>query len=204
MPTGYTQIILNDDVTTGKDFLKSCAIDFCIAGREGWSLEDVKNLKPHNYYKNLCGEYYCEQQKLQNMSKDELRTYMISEHNEEIELDKKALLRCENENKKLIKVRKEIEKWECPVAYTSLKEFALNQIDISMNSDELIDLYKTRINLNQTLDTSDEAVDAWYNSKMQELADNLDYASKKYEEEIDRVNQQKQWVGQLLENLENI
>lgn len=204
MPTGYTQKILNGEVNTGKDFLKVCAIAFCIAGREGWSLEDVKNLKPHDYYKNLCGEYYCEQQRLRNMSKDELKVRMLLEHNEEIEFDKKALLRCENENKKLIKVRKEIKKWKCPAAYINLKEFALNQIDISMNSDELINLYKERINLNQTLDASDEAVDTWYKSKMQELTDNWDYASKKYEEEIDRANQQKEWVGQLLEDLENL
>lgn len=205
MPTGYTAYILDDEVTTGKDFLKLCTRAFGVAINqrdEPLNVPTNERQEMNNHYRNRMSEAITNLNNIFEMNYDQMTFAMTQEHHEKVKHATETVRRLEDENIKLIKVKDEVEKWKPPTEeHQNLKKFALEQIDMSMNSDGLVDAYIE--DMNKVLDTSQESVLEWYDEKLEDAMSELNNAYKWYKEEYKRIDSRNQWMKEFLDSLED-
>lgn len=136
--TGYTAQIENGNITTGKDFLKLCTRAFGIAmdmREKPLSVPTPTQFEPDPYYKQKYDKAVEVRNKWKQMTFDEAKQKIIEKYNTEITQAKKSLENYKLEDEKYKKVRNEIVKWNPPTdEHKALKNFALEQIDLSMNT----------------------------------------------------------------------
>ena len=146
MPTGYTSFIENGKVRTAKQFLHLClrAFGVCINMRDD-SLkltddytEDISKgyQEDINYHKKQLTSAEKKLSEIQSMSEEELCEKYIKETSEKIQYYLKAEDKRSKNNKKYLEIYSAIAAWDCNPEFQSIKDFALNQIDISMDKDD--------------------------------------------------------------------
>ena len=103
---------------------------------------------------------------------------------------------------KYLKVRNEVDSWIPPTSeHEELKKFALNQIDISMNTDYC---KYCEEELNKELDISDDAVWKYINDINEFYEKDTERAYQRWQEELKRAADKNKWMKQFLDSLENI
>ena len=139
---------------------------------------------------------------MRQLTFEEAKQQMIDNYNENIISAKKCLERYKSEDEKYLKVRNEVESWIPPTSeHENLKEFALHQIDISMNTDYYKYLEK---DINKELDISDDAVWKYIKDINEFYEKDVERAYQRWQEELKRVADKNKWMKQFLESLENI
>lgn len=205
MPTGYTAYIKDGDITTGKDFLKLCLRNFGAAINmrdEPLSKPVPTQFEPDPYYKKDYEETVKIRNKYRQMTFEEAKKELIEKHKKDIESTRKSLDKYIAEDERYMKVRDEIEKWIPPTSeHENVKKFALNQIDISLNTD--IREYCNK-ELSKDLDVSDEAVYSYMNDINEFYENDVARAYKRWQEELKRTADKNMWMKQFLDSLENI
>ena len=205
MPTGYTAYIKDGDITTGKDFLKLCLRNFGVAidmRDEPLSKPVPTQLEPDPYCKRDYDVTVEIRNKYRQMTFEEAKKELIAKHKKDIESTRKSLDKYIAEDERYMKVRDEIEKWIPPTSeHENVKKFALNQIDISLNTD--IREYCNK-ELSKALDVSDEAVYSYMNDINEFYEDDVARAYKRWQEELKRTADKNMWMKQFLDSLENI
>lgn len=205
MPTGYTAYIENGDITTGKDFLKLCTRNFGIAidmRDESLSVPTQTHFEPNSYYKKEYDKAVEVCNKYRHMTFDEVKQEMIKSYNDRIASAKKCLEDYKSEDEKYKKIRDEIVKWNPPTdEHDGLKKFALEQIDISMNTS----YYKyLEDDLNKELDISDKAVYTYMNDINESYEKDVEMVYRRWQEELKRTAEKNLWMQQFIDSLENI
>lgn len=205
MPTGYTVYIKNRDITTGKEFLKLCTRNFGIAidiRDESLSVPTPTHFEPNSYYKKAYDKAVEVRNKYRKMTFDEAKQKMIENYNERIASSKEYLKDCKSEDEKYKKVRDEVAKWNPPTSeHEGLKKFALEQIDMSMNTSYCKYLED---DINRQLDVSDEAVFAYMNEINEQCEKDVERAYRRWQEDLKRADEKNMWMQQFLDSLENI
>lgn len=205
MPTSYTAYIKDGDITTGKDFLKLCLRNFGIAidmRDEPLSKPVPTQFEPNPYYKKNYEKTVETRNKYRQMTFEEARKELIEKHKKDIESARKSLDEFIAEDERYMKIRDEIEKWIPPTSkHENVKKFALNQIDISLNTD-IREYYNKE--LNKELDISDEAVYAYMNDINEFYENDVARAYKRWQEELKRTADKSMWMKQFLDSLDNI
>lgn len=205
MPTGYTAYIEDGDITTGKEFLKLCTRAFGIAidlKDEPLSVPTKTHYEPNPYYKEKYEKAVKVRDKMRQLTFEEAKQQIIDKYNEDVAYNKKALDIYKSEDEKYLKVRNEINSWVPPTPeHEELKKFALNQIDISMNTN----YYKyCEEELNKELDISDNAVWKYIKDNYKICEDNVKRSYRRWQEELKRADNKNKWMKQFLDSLENI
>ena len=205
MPTGYTAYIKDGEITTGKEFLKLCTRAFGIAidlKDEPLSVPTKTHYEPSLYYKKDYEETVKVRNKMRQLTFEEAKQQIIDKYNEDITHAKKCLDMYKSEDEKYLKVRNEVVSWIPPTSeHEELKKFALNQIDISMNTK----YYKyCEEELNKELDISDDAVWKYINDINEFYEKDTERAYQRWQEELKRVADKNKWMKQFLDSLENI
>ena len=140
--------------------------------------------------------------KWKQMTFDEAKQKIIEKFNTEITQAKKSLENYKLEDEKYKKVRNEIVKWNPPTdEHKALKNFALEQIDLSMNT--YIYNYLER-DLNKELDISDNAVWKYINDMNASCEKNVGEAYEQWQEELKRTDEKNTWMQQFLESLDSL
>ena len=205
MPTGYTAYIKDGDITTGKEFLKLCTRAFGIAidlKDEPLLVHTPTHYEPNLYYKNDYEETAKVRDKMRQLTFEEAKQRIIDKYNEDIASAKKSLEKYKAEDEKYLKVKNEVETWIPPTSeHEELKKFALNQIDISMNTDYC---KYCEEELNKELDISDDAVWKYINDINDFYEKDTERAYQRWQEELKRVAEKNKWMEQFLDSLENI
>lgn len=205
MPTGYTAFIQDGDITTGKDFLRLCLRNFGMAINmrdEPLSKPVLTQFEPNPYYKKDYEETVEIRNKYRKMTFEEAKKELIEKHKKDIESARKSLDKYIAEDERYMKVRDEIEKWIPPTSeHENIKKFALNQIDISLNTD--IREYCNK-ELSKNLDVSDEEVYSYMNDINEFYENDVARAYKRWQEELKRTADKNMWMKQFLDSLENI
>lgn len=205
MPTGYTAYIQDGDITTGKDFLKLCLRNFGIAidmRNEPLSKPVSTQFESNPYYKKNYEKTVETRNKYRQMTFEEAKKELIDKHKKDMESAKKSLDEFIAEDERYMKVRDEIEKWIPPTSeHENVKKFALNQIDISLNTDMREYCNKE---LNKDLDISDEAVHLYMNEINEFYENSVARAYKDWQEALKRTTDENMWMKQFLDSLENI
>ena len=202
--TGYTEQIENGNVTTGKDFLKLCTRAFGVAMdmiEKPLSVPTPTHFEPNPYYKEKYDKAVEVRNKYRQMTFEEAKQDIIKKHNAEITQTKKFLEKYKLEDEKYKKVRDEIKEWIPPTPqYEALKNFALDQIDLSMNTYFYNSLEKE---LNKELDISDDAVWKYINNMNASCEKNVGEAYEQWQKDLKRTAEKNTWMRQLLESLDN-
>ena len=202
--TGYTEQIENGNVTTGKDFLKLCTRAFGVAMdmiEKPLSVPTPTHFEPNPYYKEKYDKAVEVRNKYRQMTFEEAKKDIIKKHNAEITQTKKFLEKYKLEDEKYKKVRDEIKEWIPPTPqYEALKNFALDQIDLSMNTYLYNSLEKE---LNKELDISDDAVWKYINNMNASCEKNVGEAYEQWQKDLKRTAEKNTWMRQLLESLDN-
>lgn len=203
--TGYTEQIENGNITTGKDFLKICTRAFGVANsliEKPLSVPTPTHFEPNPYYKEEYDKAVEVRNKWKQMTFDEAKQKIIEKYNTEITQAKKSLENYKLEDEKYKKVRNEIVKWNPPTdEHKALKNFALEQIDLSMNT--YIYNYLER-DLNKELDISDNAVWKYINDMNASCEKNVGEAYEQWQEELKRTDEKNTWMQQFLESLDSL
>lgn len=146
MPTGYTSFIEDGKVKTAKQFLHLCLRNFgvCIMMRDdSLELKDdyAEDLKKSyqgdiDYHKKHLEDAKKELERIQQMSEEELCAQYIEDTNRDIEYYTKQNNQQNGNLAEYSRIREGIMDWDCDEKFKSIKEFALNQIDISMDKSD--------------------------------------------------------------------
>ena len=158
--------------------------------------------EPSPYYKENYEKTAKVRDKMRQLTFEEAKQQIIDKYNEDITHAKKCLDMYKSEDEKYLNVRNEVDSWIPPTSeHEELKKFALNQIDISMNTD----YYKyCEEELNKELDISDDAVWKYINDINEFYEKDTERAYQRWQEELKRVADKNKWMEQFLDSLENI
>ena len=205
MPTGYTALIENGKAATPKDFLKVCirAFGVCVNLRdESLDLEDVESklkescLESINYHRDHLVKAEEKLKEFDAKTDDEVMSIYLAQ-----KVDKdKDYINLYNEavekNKTYDKFLTAIKAWEPSSEYQKVKEFAIDQITISMDKDPG---YWLRQMQEKDVQTDVTAI-------RREIRDDLlydvNYHRKEYEEATDRMEKNLAFYRGFIKELE--
>jgi hypothetical protein len=205
MPTGYTSYIKDGKITSGKEFLKLCTRAFGIAvdlKDESLDVPTPNHFEPHPYYEKAYKDSLVSREKAYSMTLEEVKEDIISKYNDNKGMAEKILEKYKDEDKRYLKVRKEVEKWIPPTPeHENLKKFCLEQIDMSLNTS----LYEwCEEDINKELDTSDDTVRKYIDNLKDYADEKLKRAYKNWQEELRRVEEKNLWMKQFLDSLDDM
>ena len=203
MPTGYTYKIENGEINTGAEFLKLCTRAFGVAADmrdESLSVPTPSYFAPDPHYYEAYQKALKHRDEYRNMTFDDMKKQLIQQYVKNRDEAFSFLDKYLREDERYEKILKEIEAWNPPTsAHEKLKEFAINQIKMSMNT-SVIRFYKDVIQ--KPLDISNEAVC----TALQELVDQGEKDCKRtwdrWQASIQDAKERTEWMQQLLESLE--
>lgn len=139
MPTGYTEFIENGKVRTAKQFLHLClrAFGICVRMKDNsLEVEDDYTQKIIDGYQESL-DYH---QRYLDSAKKDLKTYQemkmcvkyIQETSERIKDLQKNITKEFGEYGDYLMIQNQIQNWNCDEEFSEIKDFALNQIKISI------------------------------------------------------------------------
>lgn len=201
MPTGYTSYINDGKITNGADFLKLCTRAFGMA--VDLKDETPKHFEPDPYYKESYEKAVNKRDKYRKMTLNEARQDFINQAIENINSAREHLKNIIEENDKYQAVKNEIMDWIPPTSeHEKLKEYAINQLDISMNSEDTIKYYEEEAD--KRFDDNDKAVTEYLNRKREMTEGNVVRSYQKWQENIKAAEEKNLWMKQFLDSLETI
>ena len=187
MPTGYTQMIIDGKVKTPKEFLHLCLRNFgvCVCMRDDeFKVEEDYTPKIMEFYQNDV-DYHKKHLKsaeeqmegILKLTDEELYQKFLVNMKEKKEYNEEAIKRDSALNAKFDQFSEAIKNWECSPEYNNIKEFALNQLNISK---ENMDYHEKE--LAKVGDLSREGFESRKDDYRQRLIDNtqwdIDYHTK--------------------------
>lgn len=203
MPTGYTAGIEDGKITTGKEFLKLCMRAFWIAidlKDEPLSVPTPTKFEPDTYYKKRLEDEKANFEKFKAMSFEEARDEMIKAYKDRVDMYKSMLEGSLKRNKQYAKVRAEVEDWIPPTPeHIELKNFALKQIDMCIDTQEQIDRYREYAN--EELDDSDSAVAEYIHEQTEFHRQGVKRAKESWDNEVKRTEDKNKWMELFLNSL---
>lgn len=204
MPTGYTSYIKDGKITSDKEFLKLCTRAFGIAidlKEKSLDVPTPNHFEPHPYYEKAYKDSLVSREKAYSMTLEEVKEDIISKYNDNKASAERCLKDYKDEDKKYLKVREEVEKWNPPTSeHENLKKFCLEQIDMSLNTS----LYKWyEKDINKELDTSDDAIRKYIDDLKDQEDRKVNRTYEKYQAELKRVEEKNLWMKQFLDSLED-
>lgn len=144
MPTGFTEKIINGEVQTPKDFLHLCLRGFGILYflgdkpldvREDYSQDIMKSTQANiDYHKKLMEDAQERLKQIQEMSDDDLYQKYTAQYGKDKQYYEEAIKSDTAINAKYADFAEKIKNWECSSDYESVKNFALDQLNISKES----------------------------------------------------------------------
>lgn len=206
MSTGYTSYIYDGKITNGANFLKLCTRAFGIAvdiKDENLSVVTPNHFEPDPFYEEMYKKAVSKRNKYKRMTIDEARQEFVEKEIKSLNSSKEYLSKMIEENDRYRSVRIEVKKWIPPTSkHEKLKEFALNQLNISMNSKDSLEFFRT--GSDKKIDDSEENI-INYLYEMQETCEKEVIRSyKKWQENIKETEEKNLWMKQFLDSLETI
>ena len=154
MPTGYTQQIIDGTVKTPKEFLHLCLRNFgiCISMKDeslnlqGDYAEYIKKFYQDSigYHDKALENAKAEYERVNNLSDDDFYEMYVKNFSDNREYYQKRTDEAKKQNSKFQSFYDIIKNWDCSEEFSNIKNFALNQIDISKEDEDYYkdELYK--------------------------------------------------------------
>lgn len=197
MPTGYTQQIIDGKVKTPREFLHLCLRNFgiCISMRdEPLNLQEDYTEYIKKYYQDTI-DYYTkalenakkEYARISNLSDDDLYEIYVKEFTDDKNYYQKITDVVKKKNAQYQLFYNAIENWDCSEEFSNIKQFALNQIDISKEDE---DYYKDELS-KKVLTKEEFITDCKYEYKenlLNTVKYDVNYNQERLDEAIENMN----------------
>ena len=217
MPTRYTEFIENKQCNSVKQFLKLCLRNFGVLSKyrdEPLSLDfepDFTDENVNSFIKineNRIEKYKKELKEYDNLSYDEKASKIKEYYLEELNFYKNIYDKGVELNAKYDDFIKAIDGWDCSKDFNSIKEFAINQCEISK---ENLDYYEKEIikyqELLDKIETSKYEVQCEIDKHRNAIIANI----KSFQDYINRIKEQnnkyesnKEFYDRFVKEIENI
>ena len=213
MPTGYTSFIENGKVRTAKQFLHLClrAFGVCINMRDD-SLE-VKD----DYTKDLLKgfqediDYHKKRLKIaekklseiKSISEEELCEKYIKETKEKIKDLQKGQTDEFNKYGDYLRIRESINNWNCNPEFQNVKDFALNQINISMHKSSYYEEELAKIG-EPTKEGFQEKKEEYLQKLIKDAQWDVNYHTEELEKAIKRRDENLKFYNEFKEELNKL
>ena len=213
MPTGYTSFIENGKVRTAKQFLHLClrAFGVCINMRDD-SLE-VKD----DYTKDLLKgfqediDYHKKRLKIaekklseiKSISEEELCEKYIKETKEKIKDLQKGQTDEFNKYGDYLRIRESINNWNCNPEFQNVKDFALNQINISMHKSSYYEEELAKIG-KPTVEGFQEKKEEYLQKLIKDAQWDVNYHTEELEKAIKRRDENLKFYNEFKEELNKL
>lgn len=149
MPTGYTQKILDGEVKTAKDFLHLCLRNFGVLHflrdreltvQDDYTRDIIDNFDEDiKYHQKELDSARKRLKDYLEMSESKLKKIYIEMNQEKSESLGKTKDTYDKNNEVYRQFLKTIQDWDCDGEFTPVKNFAVDQIKISMKDDDWVD-----------------------------------------------------------------
>lgn len=196
MPTGYTAGI--EEGQKFEDFIMACARAFgaCIEMRD----KSIKNPVPEkfeesNYHEERYNKSVVELKKYKNMSDEDADKESEIEYKDRIKSLKKHIEKIDQREKLYEKMLTKVNQWIPPSPeHIELKNFMLQQIDISMDKGSMKNFYSE----NKIIKLSGKQ---WKYKKIKKTEENIEYHMKEWIKETKRIADRNKWIKQLRDSI---
>lgn len=206
MPTGYTSYIYDGKITNGADFLKLCTRAFGIAvdiKDEDLSVATPSHFEPDPFYEEMYKKAVNKRNRYKRMTVDEARQAFVEKEIKSLNSSRECLSKMIKENDRYRSVKIEVEKWIPPTSnHEKLKEYAINQLNISMNSKDCIDFFKQ--GSDEIIDDSEENIINYLHDMQETCEKEVIRSYKKWQKNIKETEEKNLWMKQFLDSLETI
>lgn len=191
MPTGYTQKIIDGEVRTPKDFLHLCLQEFGILYpiRDKVNFDKDYSQEILNFHQKSIGHHQNtlvlakeELEKYQQISDEDLYQEWVKRETKNRDWATEYMKTVSKTNDLLGKFHRSIENWECSKEYESVKDFALEQLEISTENTE----YEAEI-LERTKDLSREHFDTIKDEYRKTMVEGAERDVKYHTEELEKA-----------------
>lgn len=209
-PTGYTAAVQDGTVTDFKEFALTCAraMGACIMQRDDDLDEKPKLVEPSDYYDKALRDAENKLRALVKTSSTVLRKKLLLEAKNRIESSKKTIREQDEQKKRYDKMLVKVYNYTPPSPdHKNFKQFMIEQLKDSIKFDCGGDYYEE--NLEREIKEYDSLVNsdlAFLQQKKKELAKSflrdIEYYTKKRDEEIKRTNERNRWITQLYNSLQ--
>lgn len=198
MPTGYTAELMEKGVPFEK-FVLQCARAFgalITLREESWDVP-IPEFQVEKFYVENVANSLEELEKLLAMSETEKVKFGEKQKRAAIRSTEQYLENSRAENRRLLEMEEKVRAWRPPTKdHVGLKEFMLQQIDISKNTTDYSEDQLAR-------DSAKPAMEFFLVS-LRTARDSVRYSRKQLEEETKRVQERNQWVKNLKESLTQV
>jgi hypothetical protein len=198
--TGYTSLIANGKITTAKDFLKVCLRQFGVLvdyRDEPLSADIPTKLKVSDFYEKQCREA---EEKLVSLihrtSKEWEDAYEQAVYKAAAAYGN-ALAKEKNEKYLLAELQRKIALWECSESFKDIKDFALEQLNVSKPDDSSFEAKKLK---------KLESI-TWEQYAAEQIANaqyEVDYRRERLEEEKRGKAEKQEFLDRFLKEIENV
>lgn len=188
MPSGYTEKILDGEVTTAQEFAKVCAHAFIFSMRdEGINAPIRMPKRDDSYYAEELTKRLAELKEWDESTEEE-KYAKWSEYVEAAqERRDKARADATNNYLRLRTVGLEIEKMKVPEALDKFKEFMIDQISATIQYDGTFNdkWYVVR------------SYETWVDSQRSDILQSIEFVTKRLHEAEERYQKGRAWVSTL-------
>ena len=195
MPTYYTSKLMEKGQTFS-EFVMLCAraMGICIDMRES-SLEEPipEKFEVNTHDLKRLKSAKKELKILENMNTEKKLIYGKNLKKKAIKSYEKYIKQEADENKRLTDMENSVNLWESPPELKGLKDFMLQQIDISKH-----DSYYSNKEVRKRMSQSDIS---YHKNTVEQKKWNVDYHTKEHEKEVTRVTKRNELFKQLRESL---
>ena len=156
----------------------------------------IPEFEPSDYSSKRLAEARAELDRLIAMTGDERLAFGQKKRDEAIERAKRYLEKDATENARLIEMRDQVSAWHPPTPdHVGLKEFMLDQINISMNR---TDYWESEITTAEGSDPGE-----YYDNSVTRANRDIEYHTKGDREERERTAARNKWVKELVASVKS-
>jgi hypothetical protein len=213
MPTGYTSFIEDGKVRTPKEFLHLCLRNFGVCSHmrdESLELKDdyTKDIsdgfqKDIDYHQKNLDEARERLKTIQEMSEEELCGKYITETKKKIKDLQRGQTKEMGDYADYLRIKEGIENWECSEEFQNIKDFALNQIDISIPRTSYYDDELAKIG-KPTVEGFKERKDEYLKSLIADAEWDINYHSGEIDRTLKLRDECLDFYKRFKEELENL
>lgn len=207
MPTGYTAQIEDGKITNAKDFLLLCTRAFGVAidlKDEPLSTPTPMEFEPDEYYKINLQRREQELEESKQMTIDEFIEREKHSMQRSAEFAREHIKEMKSANKRYLRIREVISKWNPPTtSHEGLKEFALEQIDKSIYSEDYFSWSEKIIEHSNTVRSQEEWNDL-FDEYIKAAEEDVKRAKKRYDDAVELARWNTSYMKMLIESISDI
>lgn len=194
MPTFYTAPIEDKDLTL-KEFMQLCTSNFVLGNENLPFGEWPEYAEPSEREMDDLDSALQEMRELLTLTLEEMEIKAKQSYDNEVAYRNKQLERSDKLEKRYNKMLKLIEAWKPPTPeHEGFKDFMLNQIKISLESDTLRD-YFTKYPIKKL------SGQEWMNQRAESIGEDAKRAIEGQIKEITRTAYRNKWLKELKESI---